>query len=218
MVSSSSSSDSGSTIVEVMLYERVYNAVERSMCPQHFYEFISFHDGLCDFVLLVAGASPVVKDLVYATFPPPHGKVGREKWVNFDTWLMFESGELIRDICTSWCMYGKFTIRTCEHCRDASIYSNLVIVDDEDDSEVEEPYNNEAEDNVAHNENVHGEPDNVEGLEAEEPEIGAAGNVALDEGDDDSPDVNDAQDVIEDSGPKDFESDVEEREAKYSRV
>ncbi|KAF5191362.1 hypothetical protein FRX31_019052 [Thalictrum thalictroides] len=113
--------------------ERLYAAVRRTLCNQHFDKFHSFLGGLSEVCTMVAEADPSIEGEIAAYFPDSE-RVTQQLWKNFKGWLKSDMGEPIRGVCLQWCRYARHVQLICDDCRGAE----PIMVDFESDVETED--------------------------------------------------------------------------------
>ncbi|KAF5183955.1 hypothetical protein FRX31_026458 [Thalictrum thalictroides] len=132
---------------------RVQDSIKRSMCEVHFNGFTSFHNTIAEFGEIINSDSLTTHAHLLSFFPIPPSKVGKKNWIHFGSWLQYGIGNKIKGICLPWIEYGLSTIRSCPHCKQASVYvrNDLddAVIDISWDGEVEEENDGDEIDYVA---------------------------------------------------------------------
>ncbi|KAF5176950.1 hypothetical protein FRX31_033463 [Thalictrum thalictroides] len=133
--------------------ERVQDSIKRSMCEFHFNGFTSFHTTIAAFGEMINSDSLAVHSHLLFFFPIPPSKVGKKNWIHFGSWLQYGIGNKIKGICLPWIAYGLSTIRSCPHCKQASVYVHNdlddAVIEISSDSEVEEENDGDEIDDVS---------------------------------------------------------------------
>ncbi|KAF5196584.1 hypothetical protein FRX31_013830 [Thalictrum thalictroides] len=123
------------------------------MCEVHFNGFTSFHNTIAEFgEIIISDLLPTHAHLL-SFFPIPPSKVGKKNWIHFRSGLQYGIGNKIKAICLAWIEYGLSIIRSCPHCKQASVYVHNdlddAVIDISSDSEVEEENDGDEIDYVA---------------------------------------------------------------------
>ncbi|KAF5179857.1 hypothetical protein FRX31_030556 [Thalictrum thalictroides] len=166
MASSSSPSYSSFEIrvQEELLYQRVYDVVQRSMCHYHFDEFDVLRSGLQEFCIMVTQANDVIKEQIFDFYPFYLAKMSHELWNQFDQWLETKDGEPVRELCKPWPIYDCWTIETCSVCQFESKHpgERVVVSESDEDGGVDDDGDAGANGGGERNANGGGEVDAAE--------------------------------------------------------
>ncbi|KAF5208217.1 hypothetical protein FRX31_002196 [Thalictrum thalictroides] len=132
---------------------RVQDSIQRSMCEVHFNGFTCFHNTIAEFGEMINSDFVTVHAHLLSFFPIPPSKVGKNNWIHFGSWLQYGIGNKIKGICLPWIEYGLSTIRSCPHCKQASVYVHNyfddAIIEISSDGELKEGYDGDEIDDVS---------------------------------------------------------------------
>ncbi|KAF5190889.1 hypothetical protein FRX31_019526 [Thalictrum thalictroides] len=118
-----------------VVYMQMFDVVERSMCPNHFEKFKSFHENIYEFCSSVSLGKAGINKTVFGYFRNRPARVKRLDWVKFGDWVKNGEGVKFSWLCGDWSDYAQNSIKAGEGCRNVSMrlinFDKVIEFDDD---------------------------------------------------------------------------------------